>query len=77
MKKIIIFVIKKYQKYLSPDQGILSYFIKTPTCGFYPTCSEYCVQAVEKHGSFSGTILSIKRIIRCHPGAEPKIDLVP
>ncbi len=59
MKKIIIYLIKLYQKYISSN---------TPrTCRFYPTCSDYSIQALEKYGAIKGSYLSIKRILKCHP----------
>jgi putative membrane protein insertion efficiency factor len=58
MKKAVIFLITLYQK-------ISKYFPKH--CRFYPTCSEYTKQAVEKYGLLKGVWLGIKRIVRCHP----------
>ena len=77
MKKAFIYSIHLYQKYLSPDQGLFSFLIRQPTCVFYPTCSEYCVLVIEKHGILRGFWFFLKRIVRCRPGAEPKIDLIP
>ncbi|MEA4826717.1 MAG: membrane protein insertion efficiency factor YidD [Clostridium sp.] len=59
MKKIIINLIKFYRKYISP--------LKQPCCRFYPTCSQYAIEAIEKYGAFKGGIMSIKRILKCHP----------
>ncbi|MBA1334748.1 MAG: Membrane protein insertion efficiency factor YidD [Firmicutes bacterium] len=59
MKRILIYVIEIYRKYISP--------IKAGKCRFYPTCSEYSIQAIEKYGAFKGTIMAGKRILRCHP----------
>lgn len=59
MKYILIFLIKCYRKYLSP--------LLSPNCRFYPTCSQYALEAVEKYGFFKGGYLSIKRILKCHP----------
>ncbi|MCK4260493.1 MAG: membrane protein insertion efficiency factor YidD [Halanaerobiales bacterium] len=59
MKKLIILVIKFYQKFISP--------IKPGKCRFYPTCSQYMLQAVEKYGAFKGFVLGMKRILKCHP----------
>lgn len=59
MKKILILLIKGYQKFISP--------MFPPTCRFYPTCSAYFIQALEKYGFFKGCYLGIKRILRCHP----------
>lgn len=59
LKKIIIFFIRGYQKYISP--------LFPATCRFYPTCSEYFIQAVQKYGAWKGTYLGIIRILKCHP----------
>lgn len=47
------------------------------SCRFYPTCSEYSLVALDKHGPFLGTWLTIKRIFRCHPGSAGGFDPVP
>ncbi|EPY2278731.1 membrane protein insertion efficiency factor YidD [Clostridium sporogenes] len=59
MKNLLICIIKIYSKYISP--------LKRPSCRFYPTCSQYSMEAIEKYGALKGTLISIKRIIRCHP----------
>ncbi|HHY64655.1 MAG TPA: membrane protein insertion efficiency factor YidD [Clostridiaceae bacterium] len=59
-KKLIIGLIKLYRKYLSPLKG-------RPTCRFYPTCSQYALDAVTKYGALKGTYLAILRILKCHP----------
>ncbi|MFW6377233.1 MAG: membrane protein insertion efficiency factor YidD [bacterium] len=59
MKKILILLVIFYQKIISPLKG--------RTCRFYPTCSHYTIQALEKYGVFKGLYLSIKRIVRCNP----------
>ena len=59
MKKILIKMIKFYIRYISK--------LKQPSCRFYPTCSQYSLEAIEKHGAYIGVIMAIKRILRCHP----------
>jgi putative membrane protein insertion efficiency factor len=59
MKKIAIMLIKGYRLFISP--------LKPPTCRFVPTCSEYALQAIEKHGTIRGGIMAVRRILRCHP----------
>jgi len=59
LKNLLICIIKIYRKYVSP--------LKRPSCRFYPTCSQYSMEAIEKYGALKGTLISIKRIIRCHP----------
>ena len=69
MKKIFIKAIKLYQKYISP--------LKRTKCPYFPTCSRYGLEAIEKHGVFKGSILTIWRIIRCNPFSKGGIDPVP
>lgn len=59
LSKLCIYLIKFYQKYISPLLG--------PNCRFYPTCSQYSIQAFTKYGLFKGMYLSIKRVLKCHP----------
>lgn len=60
MKKILIYIIKMYRKYISPLKS-------QPTCRFYPTCSQYSLEALEKYGLIKGSYLSVKRVARCNP----------
>jgi len=69
MKKIFIAVIKIYQKYLSP--------LKSFKCPYYPTCSQYGLEAIEKYGAFKGGLLALWRIIRCNPFSKGGYDPVP
>ena len=64
LKKTLIFLINLYQKTFSPDHGFLKKIglITKPVCVFYPTCSDYGKQAIEKYGSFKGVYLSFLRI---------------
>jgi uncharacterized protein len=48
-----------------------------PSCRFHPTCSAYAIEALEKYGAAKGLLLSIKRILKCHPWHEGGIDPVP
>lgn len=59
MKKLLLLLIRFYQRQISPLTG--------PSCRFVPTCSEYSRAAIEKYGAAKGTWLSIKRIAKCHP----------
>ena len=59
VKKILISGIKFYRKYLSP--------LKLQTCRFYPTCSQYALESVEKYGAVKGALKGLKRILKCHP----------
>ena len=79
MRKFFIFLINLYQKTLSPDHGYLKKvgIIKKPVCVFYPTCSDYTKQAIQKYGSLRGIYLGFFRIIRCHPWQKNHMDPVP
>ncbi|NMB03726.1 MAG: membrane protein insertion efficiency factor YidD [Tissierellia bacterium] len=59
MKRLLLGVIRFYQKQISP--------LKTPSCRFSPTCSTYTYQAIEKYGALKGSYLGLKRILKCHP----------
>lgn len=76
MKHFIVKIIKYYQKILSPDKGILVKMgvKKSGICVFYPSCSDYMIQAVEKYGIIKGLYKGIKRIIRCNPWQKEHID---
>ncbi|OIO30196.1 hypothetical protein AUJ77_03615 [Candidatus Nomurabacteria bacterium CG1_02_43_90] len=73
MRKLVIFLIIVYQKVFSLDTGIFS-FKKGTTCVFFPTCSEYTKQAVQKYGVFKGLFLGFRRILHCHPWQNEHID---
>ncbi len=59
IKSFLIYLIKFYQKCISP--------LKRPSCRFYPTCSQYAVESIKKYGAFIGALKSVKRIAKCHP----------
>lgn len=69
MKKILLFLIKIYQKYISPINK--QHNIR---CKYFPTCSEYTKQAIEKYGALKGSFLGIKRIIKCNPFSKGGYD---
>ncbi|MBI3888337.1 membrane protein insertion efficiency factor YidD [Candidatus Nomurabacteria bacterium] len=64
LKQYSIKLISFYQKFLSPRNK----------CVFYPTCSEYTKQAIEKYGALKGIYLGFRRILRCHPWQKNHID---
>ena len=70
MKYICIWLIRLYQRYLSPLK-------RTPTCRFCPTCSAYAVEAFQKRGFFAGGFLTFFRILRCNPFCPGGYDPVP
>ncbi|WP_088226348.1 membrane protein insertion efficiency factor YidD [Desulfosporosinus sp. FKB] len=59
MRKLLILLLRIYQKFISPLKG--------QTCRFYPSCSEYAIQALQKYGLFRGSFKSLVRILKCHP----------
>ncbi len=59
LKRLAIAGIRFYRTFLSP--------LKPPTCRFYPSCSAYTLDAVNRHGVLSGLWLGVKRLARCHP----------
>jgi len=69
MKQLLLLLIKFYQFFISPLTG--------QNCRFYPTCSTYAVEAVQKYGSLRGSWLAAKRILRCHPFHAGGFDPVP
>ena len=69
MKKLMIKAIRFYQKYISP--------YKRYKCPYYPTCSAYGLQAVEKYGALKGGLLAAWRILRCNPFSHGGYDPVP
>lgn len=73
MNKLLIFVIKIYQKTLSPDHGWFKGRFPYGFCRFYPSCSEYSIQALQKHGTIKGIMLSLVRVIKCNPFTRPQI----
>ena len=66
---LLVIPIKLYQILISPILG--------PNCRYHPTCSQYSIEAINKHGPFKGTWLAIKRISRCHPWGGSGHDPVP
>ncbi len=75
IKRIFLSLIRFYQLVFSPDQGIFSHQ-GNRICRFYPSCSEYTYQAIEKYGAMRGLFKGLKRILRCHPFNEGGCDPV-
>jgi len=65
----MILLVRFYQKAISP--------YLPSTCRYVPTCSQYFIEAVKKHGPFKGGYLGIRRILRCHPWGGHGYDPVP
>ncbi|MGY4690029.1 membrane protein insertion efficiency factor YidD [Salibacterium sp. K-3] len=69
MKKVLLFLIKAYRTCISP--------FTPPSCRFYPTCSQYGMEAVQIHGAWKGAWLTVKRVSKCHPFHPGGFDPVP
>lgn len=69
MKKIFIFFIRFYQIFISS--------LSPGKCRFVPSCSNYAIQAIDRFGVIKGTVLAVKRILRCHPMNPGGYDPVP
>lgn len=70
MKTVFLWLIRFYQKYISP--------CKRPCCRFVPTCSQYAYEAITKYGAIKGGVLALWRLLRCNPFNDGDIfDPVP
>ncbi|HOG46211.1 MAG TPA: membrane protein insertion efficiency factor YidD [Anaerolineae bacterium] len=69
MKALLQWVIRSYQRFVSPALP--------PACRFHPSCSEYAWQAIDRYGAFKGSWLAAKRVLRCHPLNPGGYDPVP
>jgi putative membrane protein insertion efficiency factor len=69
VRRLLIWLVKGYQYLISP--------LMPPSCRYLPTCSEYTVEALRKHGVIKGSWLAVKRIARCRPGCAGGHDPVP
>ncbi|HJD97400.1 membrane protein insertion efficiency factor YidD [Mailhella massiliensis] len=68
-QRLLILPIRFYKRCISP--------LYPPCCRFYPSCSTYAIEAIERHGPLKGLWLAIRRILRCHPGNPGGFDPVP
>jgi putative membrane protein insertion efficiency factor len=69
MKKLFLALIRFYRRSVSPA--------RPPCCRFYPTCSAYAYEAIEKYGAFKGGYLALRRLLKCHPLHKGGYDPVP
>ncbi len=69
MKRLLRLPIRFYQLLISP--------VLPSSCRFQPTCSEFALEALEKHGMFRGSWLTLRRLARCHPWGKSGFDPVP
>jgi putative membrane protein insertion efficiency factor len=66
---VLLLLVRMYVIFLSPFLG--------GACKFYPSCSNYAREAIERHGARRGVVLALKRLVRCHPFTPGGIDFVP
>lgn len=66
---LLVGLVRGYQLVISPMLG--------PTCRYYPSCSAYAVEAIQRHGALRGTWLAGRRLLRCHPWSSGGVDHVP
>ena len=69
MNKLLVALLRAYQVAVSPFLG--------QNCRFYPTCSNYAIEAVRTHGAARGSWLAARRVCKCHPWNDGGVDLVP
>lgn len=69
MSRLLVCLLRAYQLALSPMLG--------QNCRFYPTCSNYAIEAVRTHGAARGSLLALRRVCKCHPWNDGGVDLVP
>ena len=69
MKHVLVFFVRAYQVGISP--------LLPASCRYYPSCSHYAVEALEKHGAARGAWLAARRVLRCHPFRAGGFDPVP
>lgn len=69
MRYVLVAALRVYRRIVSPLYG--------EVCRYYPSCSAYALEAVERHGAARGTWLTVRRLGRCHPWAEGGVDHVP
>ncbi|MBQ3223937.1 MAG: membrane protein insertion efficiency factor YidD [Clostridia bacterium] len=69
MKRILIWLVRGYKRFISP--------LLPPACRFTPTCSEYALEAIQKYGALKGGWMALRRLLRCHPFHPGGYDPVP
>ena len=69
MKTLLMAAIRVYRRIVSP--------LMAPRCRFYPSCSTYALEAIDRHGAVRGTVLTVRRLLRCHPLHPGGYDPVP
>ncbi len=70
MKKVFLFLIRFYQREISPRK-------RTPSCRYIPSCSRYAVTAIDRYGAWKGGWMALRRVLRCNPFSRGGYDPVP
>jgi putative membrane protein insertion efficiency factor len=68
-QRLLALLIRGYQRLLSP--------LLPPSCRFHPSCSQYALEAIDRHGALKGSWLAVRRLARCHPFNAGGFDPVP
>ena len=69
MKRLLLLLVRFYRSCISP--------LTLPSCRYYPTCSAYAMEAIERYGAWHGGWMALRRILRCHPFHRGGYDPVP
>ena len=69
MKRLLLLLVQFYRSWISP--------LLPPSCRYYPTCSAYALEAIERYGAWRGGWMALRRILRCHPFHRGGYDPVP
>lgn len=69
MRSVLVLFVRAYQMFLSP--------LLPAACRYYPSCSHYAIEALERHGAWRGSLLAMRRLARCHPFRPGGFDPVP
>jgi putative membrane protein insertion efficiency factor len=81
MTQLLVLLVRVYQVLMRPVLAALALVLAGPDlgprCRYYPSCSDYAIEALHVHGGIRGLGLAVRRIVRCHPWASGGVDLVP
>lgn len=69
-RNIVAFLVKIYQKLLSPDHGLFRFFFPHGYCKYQPSCSQYAHDSLKKHGLVKGLFKAVWRVLRCNPWSD-------